>query len=41
MIVEEIMLDLSYSLPDQKGERDVVVTRAHVDALDEPVQQVG
>ncbi len=41
-ILEELMLDVMYSLPGGAGSRDVVITRADVEALDAPpMQQVG
>ena len=33
-IVEELMLDLNYTIPDERSTRDLVVTRAQVDALE-------
>jgi ATP-dependent Clp protease ATP-binding subunit ClpX len=37
MIIEELMLDLMYSLPSQKKVREVVITREHVEAKDKPI----
>ena len=33
-IVEEVMLDLNYTIPDERSTRDLLVTRAQVDALE-------
>ena len=40
MIIEELMLELMYSLPSQKKMRECVITRAHVEAKDKPITLV-
>ena len=37
MIIEELMLDLMYGLPQQKKVREVLITREHVEAKDKPI----
>ena len=37
MIIEDLMLDLMYSLPNQKKVRECVVTREVVEARDKPI----
>ena len=37
MIIEDLMLDLMYSLPNQKKVRECVVTREVVEAKDKPI----
>jgi ATP-dependent Clp protease ATP-binding subunit ClpX len=37
MIIEDLMLDLMYSLPNQKKGRECVVTREVVEAKDKPI----
>ena len=37
MIIEELMLELMYSLPSQKKMRECVITREHVEAKDKPI----
>jgi ATP-dependent Clp protease ATP-binding subunit ClpX len=40
MIIEDLMLDLMYSLPNQKKVRECVVTREVVEARDKPITLV-
>src|SRR5215208_4405742 len=37
MIIEDMMLELMYNLPQQKKAREVVITREHVEAKDKPI----
>ncbi|HEY0283807.1 MAG TPA: ATP-dependent Clp protease ATP-binding subunit ClpX, partial [Vicinamibacterales bacterium] len=37
MIIEDLMLDLMYSLPNQKKVRECVITREVVEAKDKPI----
>jgi ATP-dependent Clp protease ATP-binding subunit ClpX len=40
MIIEDLMLDLMYSLPNQKKVRECVITREVVEAKDKPITLV-
>jgi ATP-dependent Clp protease ATP-binding subunit ClpX len=37
MIIEDMMLELMYNLPQQKKAREVIITREHVEAKDKPI----
>ena len=40
MIIEDMMLELMYNLPQQKKPREVVMTREHVEAKDKPIAPI-
>ncbi len=37
MIIEDLMLDLMYTLPNQKKVRECVITREVVEAKEQPI----